>query len=244
MRRPTVALLAFAVPLGVSGVLLQERTHISNTDVALVLAVLVIAVATTGGWPAAIAGSASAALWFDLWFTQPYDSLRITAGRDLATTALLFVVGLLVAGGREVALSKSREARLKAGEVARLQYVAGVLASGRRPPEMVNVVEAELSDLLGLDSCHFELFPFTTSLPHLESQRLVVLGEELGASLGPPNHAELRVCRGEHVLGRFVLVFGAGTLAEALGPSVVSVAVAIADQVGSVLGAAWSADDW
>ena len=97
-RRSEWLLAAVAVlgPVAVALLLVPWRNRLAAADDALVLVVVIVAVATAGRrWAAALC-ALSAALSFDFFLTRPYQSLRITHGRDLVTELLLLVVGLLV----------------------------------------------------------------------------------------------------------------------------------------------------
>src|SRR6476661_4020881 len=96
-RRDGLALVAGVVaPLTVALVLLPLRGHIANTDVALLLVLAVVGVAANGfraaGWAAAV----SAAVWFDFFWTRPYEQLTITGRADIESFVLLLAVGVAV----------------------------------------------------------------------------------------------------------------------------------------------------
>jgi len=65
------------VPLAVAAVLLPLRSGWSNTNVALLLVVAVVAVAAIGNRLAGALAAVSAAAWFDFFFTVPYYRFTI-----------------------------------------------------------------------------------------------------------------------------------------------------------------------
>ncbi|WP_394815838.1 ATP-binding SpoIIE family protein phosphatase [Streptomyces gibsoniae] len=103
----TTLLAAVTVPLAVCALLLSVGGPLSNTNVALILMLVVAAVAALGHrWIAALT-ALSAAVWFVFFFTTPYASLtRINSTDDITTAALLLGVGLAVS---QLARRYSRE---------------------------------------------------------------------------------------------------------------------------------------
>ncbi|WP_327420613.1 ATP-binding SpoIIE family protein phosphatase [Streptomyces sp. NBC_01230] len=93
----TALLAAVAVPLAVCAVLLPVRDTLSQTNVALILMLVVAAVAALGNRWAAALTALSAAVWFVFFFTTPYGSfIRFNNADDIVTAGLLLVVGLAV----------------------------------------------------------------------------------------------------------------------------------------------------
>ncbi|MGW5257103.1 ATP-binding SpoIIE family protein phosphatase [Streptomyces sp. NPDC004012] len=93
----TALLAAVAVPLAVSALLLPIRGALSQTNVALILMLVVAAVAALSyRWAAALT-ALSAAASFAFFFTTPYESFtRFHHADDIITAVLLLVVGLAV----------------------------------------------------------------------------------------------------------------------------------------------------
>src|SRR5688500_9998011 len=155
-------------PVAVAGALVPLRDAIRHTNVALVLVVVVVMVAVAGGREAGAVSAVTSALSFDFFFTKPYLALRIDAARDIETTVLLLVVGLLVG---QVAL-RGRRARSSAeaasGEIQRIYRLANLSARGDDPADVIAGAQAELVSLLHLRSCRFESAPFTSQLERLE----------------------------------------------------------------------------
>lgn len=89
LRDRVAVIMALVLPLAVSVALVPFRTTIPNTDAALVLVAVVVAVGANGNRLAGILAAASAALWFDFFLTSPYERLAITHRTDIETTVLL-----------------------------------------------------------------------------------------------------------------------------------------------------------
>jgi K+-sensing histidine kinase KdpD len=96
MRRRVIRVLGgAAVPLAIVAAIVPARTHVENTNIALGLAVVVMFAAAIGGRLAAIPAALSAAVSFDFFLTQPFNSLRITRSNDIQTTVLLVLIGVI-----------------------------------------------------------------------------------------------------------------------------------------------------
>ena len=106
---------AIVLPPGVAGLLVPFRTSFPNTDGALVLVAVIVAIAANGHRIAGLLAAASAAVWFDFLLTRPYERLTITGRGDIETTALLLLVGaavteLAVRGRRQRVRATTKEA--------------------------------------------------------------------------------------------------------------------------------------
>ena len=96
-RRDRLTLvLAVLAPFAASLLLVSVRADFDNTQIALVLVVVVVAVAAYGNRVAGFVAALSAGVWFDFFFTQPYQRFTITDRPDIETFVLLLVVGLTV----------------------------------------------------------------------------------------------------------------------------------------------------
>jgi hypothetical protein len=101
LRRDRVAVLvALLGPFVVSVALVPLRDSFANTNAALILVLVIVAVATTGKRVAGVLAAVSAGVWFDFFLTRPYERLTIANQADLETTALLIAVGVGVTAGR------------------------------------------------------------------------------------------------------------------------------------------------
>lgn len=83
-------------PLALAAVLLPWRGSWPAANVALLLVVAVVAVACLGNRLAGALAALSAAVWFDYFFTRPYERLTISHPGDVTTFALLLAVGVAV----------------------------------------------------------------------------------------------------------------------------------------------------
>ena len=86
-RDPQLLLpLAMLLPLVVAMALVGVRGELAAEVVALVLALTVVAGGVMAGRAGGVAAALVAAVSFDFFFTEPYASLKIANGADVATT--------------------------------------------------------------------------------------------------------------------------------------------------------------
>jgi len=84
VNRDRLAMLAaLAAPLALAAILVPFRTSFPNTDAALALILVVVAVAANGDRLAGVLAAVSAAVWFDFFLTQPYERFSITSRTDI-----------------------------------------------------------------------------------------------------------------------------------------------------------------
>ncbi len=193
--------------------LVPLRDHTSSVNIALVLVLVVIVAAGTGGAGAGLVTALLAAVSFDFFFTQPYLSLKISNARDVQTTALLLVVGVVV--GQIAARSRRPRslARADLDELRRLQRLTDLAVSGDAPEDLILEVEAELIETLQLVDCRFERPPFAGDLPELAPSGAITGPVTWRAPDGlslPAAGVAIPVVTGSQLVGRFVLVPTAG----------------------------------
>ena len=95
-RDRLAVLAALVAPLAVAAVLVPFRSSFPNTDAALVMLLVVVAVAANGYRLAGVLAALSVAVWFDFFLTQPYERFSITRRTDIETTVLLLLIGVAV----------------------------------------------------------------------------------------------------------------------------------------------------
>src|ERR1700735_2684508 len=85
------------LPLAAAAILMPFRSSWSNTNVALLLVVVVVGVSAIGSRVAGVVAAVSAVAWFDFFFTVPYYRFTIRGSADL-TTAILLLLNVLGRG--------------------------------------------------------------------------------------------------------------------------------------------------
>ena len=239
-RRDTVAVLAgLAAPLALAVLLVPVRGSFHNTDAALALILVVVAVAANGYRPAGILAAVSAAVWFDFFLTHPYERFTITRREDIETTLLLLVIGVAVT---EIAVWGRRQhavASRRAGYLEGINAAAQAAAAGSSPSALTAQVADQLTSVLSLVSCRFQYGAAGLGRPaRLRQDGTVLVADRPwdvdAEGLPQGTDTELLVEGGGIFQGRFLMTPGpdAGpTLEQRL------LAVALADQVGAALAA-------
>ena len=236
--RDTVAIAAaLAGPLALTAILVPFRSSFANTDAALALIVIIVAVAAAGNRLAGYLAAASAAIWFDFFLTRPYERFSISRATDIETTVLLLVIGIAVT---EIAVWGRRQhatASRRSGYLAGINDAARAAAAGESPPSLISQVSSTLVQLLGLRSCQFQYGVAGLGRPgRLEPTGAVTVDGQVWdvQTNGMPASTELLVESGGRLQGRFLMLAdpSARPAAEQL-----LVAAAFADQVGAALAA-------
>jgi hypothetical protein len=236
--RPVVVLIAAVVtPVVLALALIPFRSQVPAATVALGFAVLVSLLAATGTRLSALIAAVSAALCYDIGFTQPHGSLAITHPQDIETTALLLVGGLIV--GQLSARNRSHRALAvqQREDLAHVQAIAELMAAGAEPDDVVQAVADELRTLLGLRECWFDTSRPQRPGPTIDRNGNVSWGriwwgvDTLGL---PGKEISIEVEHDVRRLGRYVLVAEAGTKVRR---DQLLAAVTLADQAGAALGA-------
>lgn len=227
---------AIVVPLGLAAALIPLRDVLVSTNVALLLVVAVVAFAASGRRPAATLAAISAAVGFNLFFTRPYLSLRIQSGDDLETAVLLLVVGLTVG---ELALRGRRARALVAREredLASIQGLGALVANGEDADYVLLATSSELTHLLGLVDCRFEIEPSDDRiLPIVHRDGSVRWGPTVWDTPRwglPADGAVIPVWSHGQRRGRFVLT---APVALPMSTEQLAKAVALVDQAGASL---------
>jgi hypothetical protein len=85
-----------AIVAALAAPLLAFLASWSNTNVALLLIVVVVGVAAAGSRAAGSLAAVWAAIWFDFFFTVPFCRFTIRSSADVTTAVLLLHTGLVV----------------------------------------------------------------------------------------------------------------------------------------------------
>ena len=232
-------LAGLAAPLALPALLVPFRGSFPNTDAALALILVVVAVAANGYRLAGIMAAVSAAVWFDFFLTHPYERFTITRREDIETTLLLLVIGVAVT---EIAVWGRRQhavASRRAGYLDGINAAAQAAATGSSPSALTAQVADQLTRVLSLVSCRFQYGAAGLGRPaRLRHDGTVLVADRPwdtdANGLPRGTDTELLVEGGGIFQGRFLMTPGpdAGpTLEQRL------LAVALAAQVGAALAA-------
>src|SRR5262245_9844668 len=222
---------ALVAPLAAAAILLPFRSSWPNTNVALLLVVVVVAVAAIGNRAASAMAAIGAAVWFDFFFTLPYERFTIRSSADVTTFVLLLVVGAVVSQLAAYARRLKVVAITDAGYLAQIPQTAALTQTAKSPDDVVDRVRQQLAGLLDLQECRFEYGVLLGHPPRLEPDGTDVTnhGRWNGDEAGLPCEAiELRVFGNDR--GRFMMRAKPGSRASLQARLV---AVTLADQAGA-----------
>ena len=206
-------------PLALAAILIPFRASVANTEAALVMLLVVVAVAANGNRLAGYLAALSAAVWFDFFLTRPYQTFRITTRTDIETTVLLLVIGaavteLAVWGRRQHAAASRR-----AGYLDGIGVAVEAVAVGVGPSELIEEVSGQLTRVLSLRSCRWQYGVAGLGQPARlkHTGQVVTRGrawDVAAAGLPPETETELLVENGGLLQGRFLLMPVPGSLAH------------------------------
>jgi Domain of unknown function (DUF4118) len=242
LTRDRIAILAaVAAPLGVAAVLLPFRASWSNTNVALLLVVVVVGVAAIGNRVAGALAAVWAAIWFDFFFTLPYYRFTIRNSADVTTAVLLLLTGIAVSQLAARARRLKVIAVTDAGYLAQIHETASLAKSATVPDVVVDHVREQMVGLLDLEGARFEYGSLLGHPPRLEPDGTVTVGRsrwDVELAGLPAAEIELRTFGNGQYFGRFMLKAKPGSK-----PSLQArlVAVTLADQAGRAFGASQTA---
>jgi hypothetical protein len=195
---------ALVAPLAAAAILLPFRSSWPNTNMALLLVVVVVvAVAAIGNRAAGAIAAVGAAVWFDFFFTLPYERFTIRSSADVTTFVLLLVVGVAVSQLAAYARRLKVVAIIDAGYLAQIHETAALTQTAKSPDEVIDRVRQQLTRLLDLQECRFEYGVLLGHPPRLEPDGTVLadLGRRDVETVGlPAGEIELRVIRRRPVL--------------------------------------------
>jgi hypothetical protein len=242
LTRDQVAIAAaVAVPLAGAAILLPWRSSWPNTNVALLLVVTVVAVAAGGNRVAGALAAVSAAVWFDFFFTLPYERFSIAHSSDITTFVLLFAVGVAVSQLAAWARRLKKVTVEDAGYLTRIVDSAAMTQTAGSPDAVIQHVRNELTGLLDLRDCRFEYGMLIGHPARLEPDGRVLTRhgyypvDEAGL---PKDELELRTFANGQYCGRFMMSPNPGARPSHRARLV---AVTLADLAGHSIGATTSA---
>ncbi len=236
-RNRLVLLGAVLGPLVVAAGLSPFRDSFANTNAALVLVLVIVAVAVSGNRVAGVVAALSAAVWFDFFLTQPYQTFAINDRDDIETTLLLLAVGVGVTELAAWGYRQQANANRDAGYLDGVRTAAEAVAAGGSSSDLIEVVSGQLIRLLGLSACRFQYGVAGLGRPaRLRNDGAIELNGDVWdvetKGLPADDDIELLVESKGQLQGRFLLRGTADahpSLAQRL------VAVTLADQVGASL---------
>ena len=229
-------LLAGLLPVGVSVAWMPLRHDLPNTDLALVLVVVIAGVGFAGGRLAVLVGATGAGVSFDLLHTPPYGHLAITHARDVLTTAFLVVAGVAM-GELAYRLGRYRQrAESQADAFASVTTAAGVVATGGEAGLVVEAVLSELTTRFSLRACSYVPGPPAGDVAFVGRDGTICRLQGSSPTTSVEEVVDLPVWASGEVVGSFRMTLASS--ADVLNPSQRQLAISLADQAGAALTAA------
>jgi K+-sensing histidine kinase KdpD len=229
--------VAIGAPTVAAAVLSGFLSAIEPSNGALVLVVIVVAVAATGHRAAGMLAAVSSAVSFAYFLTEPVHQLTIANPDDLATAALLVVVGVAVSEIAQWGRRRQLEGALRLGHLDGMVATARLVSRTGDPDTTAELVGRQIADVLQVPTCTYEPRPPSASTATITPDgRLVRDGVEMdpGRS-GLPTMDAVAIpvfCAGT-VRGCYVIY--APTAVVRPDREQFRVAAALADQAGTAL---------
>jgi hypothetical protein len=226
----TKVVLAAALPLAVSAVWIPLRERLPNTDLALLLVVVIGVVGWKAGTRASLISAVAAAVTFDLLATRPYGALTISRGVDITTALILLATGSLIGTGA-ARLARYRAAQdHRADALAVMMEASGLVATGNEHQLVTEALGAELLRALELVACEFQARPPDGTRPSVRRD-----GSLIGLLTPVTNDNSPRIdlpiwCQGD-VVAHYQLTLGP----KAPSKDELRVALSLADQAGAAM---------
>ncbi|MFC8829831.1 DUF4118 domain-containing protein [Streptomyces sp. NPDC057137] len=208
LRDVTALTAGLVAPLATALVFLPFRTSVTQTNLALVFMVVVVAVSALGNRLAGAVAALSAAAWFDFFHTQPYQSFDIHGRADIETAVLLFVAGLIVSQLAARARVLKRVALTDASHLERLHDTTRLARSSTSSDDVVRRTRRELIEVLDLSACRFEYGNLLGHPPRLDPDGTVKVADwiwDLERQGWPDGEIELRADVHGRYQGRFMI---------------------------------------
>ena len=207
-RASLVVGVAVVAPFVVAASLVPLRGVFANTAMAIVMVLLITVIAILGTRVAGIVASASCVIWFDIFWTVPYDRLTINHRPDLETTIAILVVGVIITELAQRSRHHWQAASDATRYVAMLHDLADLVASSAETDAIIDATNSSLVELLGLRDCAFDPTLADPPLARIEANGEVVhVGMRWPArEIGIPGpQAEIVAQWRGRVIGRFVV---------------------------------------
>jgi K+-sensing histidine kinase KdpD len=241
MKAPTRTQLVYGAavvgPVALGAALYPARGHLVPANLALIFVVCTVIIATLGSRGATLVAAVVSGLSFDYFCTVPYLTLRMSRSQDITTTLLLVSVGLIVGQLSAGARRDRRRAAAASDRLERIHALGQQVASGVDPAFLIAAVSREISDLLHLKDCRFIKTGVQDARARIRGDGSVSIGELVWAveRYGlPTRQVVLPVRSAGRVLGTFLLT---PTPTQPVERERCVAAVALADELGSALGA-------
>ncbi len=222
--------VAAAVPIALSAAWIPLRDRLPNTDLALVLVVIIGIVGWVAGARPSLVAAIGAAAAFDLLDARPYGTLSISRGEDVATAGVLMITGLL-AGVVAARLARYRRSENRRSDaLAVVMEASGLVATGEEQRLITHAMSTELIRALDLVACELHSCPPNGTRPAVarDGNLIGLLGGDADQTAA---QIDLPVWRQGEVVAHYRLTIGAKKPSR----HELRVALSLADQAGAAM---------
>jgi hypothetical protein len=220
---------AVALPVAVAAAWIPLRAQLPNTDLALVLVLVIGAVGWVAGSRPSLVAAVLAAVAFDVLDTRPYGTLTMARGVDTTTALVLLATGALIGLGAARLARLRRSEDLRSDALAVVIEASGLVATGEEKQLVSEAMGAEIRRSLALGDCTFHVAPPSGTRPMVARDgRLVGLLPGGDPSSMP---IDLPVWSLGEIVAHFRLVVGSREPTQ----EELRVALSLADQVGAAM---------
>jgi hypothetical protein len=150
---------AAALPLAIAAAWMPLRDRLPNTDLALLLILIIAMVGWLIGPWAALTAALVAAVAFDVIDARPYGTLTMSRAEDTITAVILLVTGLLVGAGAARLARYRKAANERSDALAVVMEASRLVATGEERQLITEALGAELQRALHLEACEFRAEP-------------------------------------------------------------------------------------
>ena len=236
-RRVFAYVVAVAGPPLPAAALAPLRASDLAPALAIGLVVPVLAAAMLGGRGPGAVGAILGAAAFDYFLTAPYRSFRIAGTDDIVITAVLLLVGLVVAQLESARERADRSAADRSRDLDSLRRVAGLGAGGGDVGWLIRAACAEMVELLESDNVEYRPGPAPNHLFRLGHGKVTLPGNAAGRSPEDSCTVAGPVDNGGHHIGHFLVRYPEPVPA-AIPTKKRMQAMAVAEMLGAAIGRA------
>ncbi|HEX4864030.1 MAG TPA: DUF4118 domain-containing protein [Acidimicrobiales bacterium] len=219
--------LAGSIPIVVSTAWVPLREKLPNTDLALVLVLVIATIGWLAGPKASFISAVSAAGAFDVLDTRPYGALTMSRGIDVTTALILLLTGFLIGVGAARLGRYQRSEGYRADAFNVVMEASGLVATGEEQQLITEALSAELLQVLELADCQLHMTPPSGRRPSVARD-----GSLVGLLVrGTPTDIDLPVWSQGDVVAHYRLTLGPKRLSR----EELRVALSLADQAGAAM---------
>jgi hypothetical protein len=237
LRTSAVWAIALVLPVATAAIWIPLRTRLPNTDLALVLVVLIGVVGWVSGARPSLLAAVGGAAAFDLLDTRPYGTLSISRADDAVTALILVLTGILAGLGAARLARYRRTEDNRNDAFAVVMEASGLVATGQDRQLITAALAAEILQELELADCRFDPRPPSGGRPGVARDGSLV-GLMPAGELRSGAQIDLPIWSHGDVVGHYRMVLGRHRPTQ----RELRVALSLADQAGAAMSSAADPD--